>query len=82
MNIEKIKAAITRVIEATGEEPNCMTLCPAHFEKMNRPDYIMGIEVIEAVKREGLDNPLIEKGYSIIGVYNEKEDYYDYDEII
>ena len=73
-----IENAFNNFIETHGESPNCITLCPKHFEEAGRPDYINGAEVHEAKYREDGqgNNPLIENGYSIIGVYDEEDDYY------
>ena len=91
MIVDKIEAAMSKLIDETGLECNCITLHPEHHaqlieefrEQVNvdpaieEPIWYRGIPVYKAECRDdGSRNHLLEKGFSVLGHYDFKLDYY------
>ena len=95
MNItEQIEAAMSKLLEETGLEANCITLHPEHHTQLinefkeqvsidpavKEPIWYRGIPVYKAELPDDRDmthrNPCLMEGFSIVGHYDSRENYY------
>jgi hypothetical protein len=90
MIVEKIEAAMSKLLDETGLECTCITLHPEHHAQLieafrelvnvdpavEEPIWYRGIPVYKAELREGGVNPLLEERYSMVGHYDFKLDQY------
>ena len=90
MIINQIEAAMSKLLDETGLECNCITLHPEHHaqlieefrEQVNvdpaieEPIWYRGIPVYKAESISGRVNPLLMEGYSMVGLYDFDLDQY------
>ena len=90
MIINQIEAAMSKLLEETGLDANCITLHPEHHTQLindfdalvtyhpdvEEPIWYKGIPVYKAELREGGVNHLIERGFSMVGHYDFRLDQY------
>lgn len=91
MIINQIEAAMSKLLDETGLECTCITLHPEHHAQLieafrdmvtsdpeiKEPIYYRGIPVYKAEYcNAGSENLLLERGFSIVGLYDFDLDQY------